>query len=202
MPSATPVTFYFDPTCPWAWMSSRWLGEVEPHRDLDVTWTVMSLHYLNESRDIPDEYRTMLDERQDLSGAVVAARLRDGQDVVKPLYDAIGTRVHPGGRRDYEQVIAESFEETGVAPVSIEEIRAAHVQDALRGGTAAVIDKVGDDVGTPTIDIAGTAFFGPVVTPAPKGQAALDLWDGCLLVSGTPGFFEIKRSRTEGPQFD
>ncbi|WP_084763950.1 disulfide bond formation protein DsbA [Knoellia subterranea] len=203
MTSATPVTFHFDPTCPWAWMTSRWLGdEVAPHRELDITWEPMSLFYLNESRDIPDEYRDMLTAKQDLSGAVVAARLRDGDAVVKPLYDAIGNRLHPGGRQDVEQIITEAFEEAGVAPVTVEEIRSDAVQDELRALTRAVIDKVGEDVGTPTIDIDGAAFFGPVVTPAPKGQAALDLWDGSRLVAGVPGFYEIKRTRTAGPQFD
>lgn len=203
MPAATPVTFHFDPTCPWAWMTSRWLGgEVAPHRDLAITWSVMSLYYLNETRDIPDDYRSMLDERQNLSGAVVAAQLRHGDSVVKPLYDAIGTRLHPQRRRDYDEILEEAFAEVGVEAVTLEEIRSDEVQEALRAGTTAVIDKVGDDVGTPTIDIAGTSFFGPVVTPAPKGEAALNLWDGCALVAGTPGFYEIKRSRTADPQFD
>ncbi|WP_342666734.1 disulfide bond formation protein DsbA [Knoellia sinensis] len=203
MSAATPVTFHFDPTCPWAWMTSRWLGdEVEPHRDLDVTWAVMSLYYLNETRDIPAGYREMLTERQNLSGAVVAARAKYGDKVVKPLYDAIGTRLHPQGRQDLDTILEEAFAEVGVEPVSLEEIRSDEVQEALRAGTQAVIDKVGDDVGTPTIDIAGAAFFGPVVTPAPKGEAALNLWDGSVLVAGVPGFYEIKRSRTVGPQFD
>jgi hypothetical protein len=202
MTALTPVTFYFDPTCPWAWMTSRWMTEVEEHRNLAVTWEVMSLKYLNEERDIDDDYRRMLEERQNLSGAVQAVALRDGEGAVKPLYDAIGTRVHPGGRRDYAAIITESLAEAGLAPLSNEEIADSAVQQSLRDAVAAVIAKVGDDVGTPTIDIDGAAFFGPVVTPAPKGQAALDLWDGCALVARTRGFYEIKRSRTNDPIFD
>lgn len=198
----TPVTFYFDPTCPWAWMTSRWLSEVLEHRDLDVTWRVMSLKYLNESRDIDDDYRMMLEERQDLSGAIAAAALRDGDRVIKPLYDAVGTLVHPGERRDFDAVLTDAFVAAGVAAVSESDIRADAVQQALRDTTAEVVGKVGEDVGTPTIDVDGAAFFGPVVTPAPKGQQALDLWDGCVLVAGVQGFYELKRSRSADPIFD
>lgn len=200
--SRVPVTFYFDPTCPWAWMTSRWMSEVAQNRDIDVTWRVMSLRWLNEDRDIDDDYRLMLTERQQLSGAVEAVVQRDGQHAVKPLYDAIGTRLHPGRRRDYDAIVAESLAETGLAPLTAAEVDAEAVQQGLRDAVAEVIGKVGEDVGTPTIDIDGAAFFGPVVTPAPKGQAALDLWDGCVLIARTQGFYEIKRSRTDDPIFD
>ena len=202
MSDRLPVRFHFDPACPWAWMTSRWMTEVMEHRDLDVSWELMSLRYLNEDRDIDQGYRDFIATRQDLSGSIAAAVLRDGPQVAGPLYTAIGTRVHPEGRRDYDAVIADAFAECGIAPVTQTDIDAAATQDFLREATAAVVAKVGDDVGTPTIDIDGASFFGPVVTPAPKGQAALDLWDGCVLVSRTQGFYEIKRSRTDDPIFD
>ena len=197
-----PVTFFFDPACPWAWMTSRWMTEVAAHRDLDVTWEVMSLRYLNEDRDIDQGYRDFIAQRQDLSGAVAAAVLRDGPQVAWALYTALGQRVHPGGRRDIDEVIREAVAEVGLAPLTQAEIDAPAAQDLLRTHTKAMIAKVGDDVGTPTIEIEGAAFFGPVVTPAPKGQAALDLWDGCVLIARTKGFYEIKRSRTDDPIFD
>ncbi|MCA0322856.1 MAG: disulfide bond formation protein DsbA [Actinobacteria bacterium] len=202
MPELLPVTFHFDPACPWAWMTSRWMSEVAEHRDLDLTWALMSLRYLNEDRDIDQGYRDFIATRQDLSGAIAAAVLRDGPQVAAPLYTAIGTRAHPQGRRDYDAIIADAFAEAAVTPVSQAEIDADATQALLREGTAAVIAKVGEDVGTPTIDIDGAAMFGPVVTPAPKGQAALDLWDGLVLVTRTPGFYELKRSRTDDPIFD
>ena len=197
-----PVTFFFDPACPWAWMTSRWMTEVAAHRDLDVTWEVMSLRYLNEDRDIDQGYRDFIAQRQDLSGAVAAAVLRDGPQVAWALYTALGQRVHPGGRRDIDEVIREAVAEVGLAPLTQAEIDAPAAQDLLRTHTKAMIAKVGNDVGTPTIEIDGAAFFGPVVTPAPKGQAALDLWDGCVLIARTKGFYEIKRSRTDDPIFD
>lgn len=178
------------------------MTEVEQHRDVDLTWAVMSLKYLNEGREIDGDYRERLERTQHLSGAAAAARLRHGDAVVGPMYTALGTRVHPGGRSDVERIIAEACEEVGIDPLTVSQIAADEVQDALRQGTAAVIAKVGDDVGTPTIDIDGASFFGPVVTPAPTGQAALDLWDGCVLVARTRGFYEIKRSRADGPIFD
>jgi hypothetical protein len=202
MTTGVPVTFHFDPACPWAWMASRWITEVVRHRDIELTWAPMSLRYLNEDRDIDEGYREFIASRQDLSGAIAAAVRRDGPQVAGALYTAIGTRVHPGGRRDYDAVVAEAVEEVGLAPVSGELIDDDATQALLREGTAAVIAKVGPDVGTPTIDIDGAALFGPVVTPAPKGQAALDLWDGLALVTRIPGFYELKRSRTDDPIFD
>lgn len=202
MTTALPVTYFFDPTCPWAWMTSRWMTEVAGQRDVDVTWRVMSLKYLNAERDIPQGYRDLIDGAQDLSGAVAAAVLRDGPQVAHALYTALGTRVHPGGRRDVDAIIDEACHEVGIAPLTHDEIRAEPVQDLLRANTAAMIEAAGSDVGTPTIEIDGEALFGPVMTPAPKGQAALDLWDGLVLVTRTPGFYELKRSRTLDPIFD
>jgi len=194
--------FWFDPVCPWAWMTSRWMGEVEQVRDVTVRWHVMSLAVLNEGRDLPENYRELMDKAWGPVRVVTAARVEHGEDVVKPLYDAIGTRLHPGGRTDYDAVLAEALAEVGL-PASLAEAATSDAWDEqLRASHAEGIGRVGEDVGTPVVAFAGTAFFGPVVTPAPKGEAAGRLWDGCVLVAGTPGFFEIKRTRTQGPVFD
>lgn len=201
MAQPTPVTFYFDPLCPWAWMTSRWMTEVAQHRELALTWRVMSLRLLNEGRDLSAEYLDHLERLRDLSAAVAAAQLRDGVGVVSGMYTALGTRTHPGGRRDVEAMIEEACVDVGIAPIAISDCREQAVQDLLRAGTDELIAKVGTDVGTPTIDIDGAALFGPVVTPAPTGQAALDLWDGLVLVTRTSGFYELKRSRELDPIF-
>jgi len=194
--------FWFDPMCPWAWMTSRWIGEVEKVRDITVRWHVMSLAVLNEGRDLPEDYRALLDNAWTPVRLVVAARQEHGDDVVKPLYDAIGTRIHPGGRTDYETILAEALDEVGLPAALLETARTDRYDAELRASHREGIDRVGEDVGTPVVAFGDVAFFGPVVTPAPKGEDAGRLWDGCVLVASTPGFYELKRTRTQGPVFD
>lgn len=194
--------FWFDPLCPWAWMTSRWMGEVQQVRPIDVTWHPFSLAVLNEGRELPPEYRELMDRGWGPARVVTAARELHGQEVVKPLYDAIGTAIHPGGVSDYDEAIAIGLEKAGL-PADLAKFAASDEYDPqMRASTQDALDRVGDDVGTPVISVDGVSFFGPVVTPAPKGEDAGKLWDGTVLVASTPGFFEIKRSRTAGPQFD
>jgi 2-hydroxychromene-2-carboxylate isomerase len=196
------VDFWFDPICPWAWMTSRWMEQVEQVRPVDVRWHVMSLAVLNEGRDLPAEYQDMMKRAWGPVRVIVAAQQLHGDEVVKPLYDAMGTRLHPKGIKDYDQVIAESLVEVGLPAELAAYATSEEYDDQLRASHEEGISKVGQDVGTPVIALGDVAFFGPVVTPAPKGEAAARLWDGVLLVAGTPGFYEIKRSRTQGPIFD
>jgi 2-hydroxychromene-2-carboxylate isomerase len=194
--------FWFDPVCPWAWMTSRWMMEVEKIREIDVRWHVMSLAVLNEGRDLPEDYRALMDRAWGPVRVVIAAQQQHGDKVVKPLYDAMGTRLHPGGDKDYERVIAEALDEVGLPADLARYAESNEVDEQLHASHAEGIGLVGEDVGTPIVAFNGTAFFGPVVTPAPKGEAAGRLWDGCVLVASTPGFFELKRTRTQGSVFD
>jgi 2-hydroxychromene-2-carboxylate isomerase len=196
------VDFWFDPLCPWAWMTSRWIAEVEKVRDIEVRWHVMSLAVLNEGRDLPEDYRTMLDGAWGPVRVVVAAASLHGEEVVGPLYAALGTRRHPGGRTDTEAIVAESLAEVGL-PADLARFATSDEYDAqLRASHQRAIDLVGDEVGTPVVAFNGTAFFGPVITPAPRGEAAGRLWDGFALITSVPGFYELKRSRVQGPIFD
>ena len=196
------VEMWFDPLCPWAWMTSRWLMEVEQVRDIEVTWSQMSLSVLNEGRDLPEEYLDLMERGWAPVRVIAAARAAHGDEVTKPLYDAIGTRIHLQEQSDFRVAIAEALAEVGL-PAELIEAADSEEHDAfLRESHDRAIGLVGDDVGTPVISVGDVAFFGPVVSPAPKGEEAGRLWDGCVLVAGTDGFFELKRSRTRGPIFD
>ncbi|MFV2118090.1 DsbA family protein [Streptomyces sp. Act-28] len=206
----TTADFWFDPLCPWAWMTSRWMLEVQKVRPVDVRWHVMSLAVLNENKldEVPEEYREMLATTawHPVRVAVAAEQLH-GPEVLGRLYTAMGTRFHNEGQGPTREALAAALADSGL-PAELLEYAGKDTYDAeLRASHKEGINKVGQDVGTPVISVPGpdgteVAFFGPVVTPAPKGEAAARLWDGTLLVASTPGFYEIKRTRTAGPVFD
>lgn len=198
----TIVDFWFDPSCPWAWMTSRWVDEVAQHRDLDVTWHIMSLAVLNEDQDVPDEYRAFFPRALRYTRLVAAAAQLHGQEVVKPLYDALGTRIHPGGSLDPDEVIPAALAEVGLPAALAEASLTDEYDEPMRASHFDGIGRVGQDVGTPVIAVNGVAFFGPVISPAPKGEQALTLWDGVVAAASYDGFFELKRSRTRDPIFD
>ncbi|MFC9912318.1 DsbA family protein [Streptomyces sp. NPDC127197] len=207
----TRVDFWFDPLCPWAWMTSRWVLEVEKVRDIEVHWHIMSLAVLNEDKldELPEEYREMLAKTAWQPARVVtAAWQKHGDEVLGPLYTALGTRFHNRGEGPTREAVAAALAETDLPADLIDYFDQEDFEfDAqLRASHKEGIDKVGQEVGTPVISVPGpdgeeVAFFGPVVTPAPKGEEAARLWDGTLAVASVPGFYEIKRTRTKGPDF-
>jgi protein-disulfide isomerase-like protein with CxxC motif len=199
----TLVDFWFDPLCPWAWIASRWVLNAAEVRALDLHWHVMSLAYLNSNKDdLSDEYRKLLDEAWGPVRVCIAAEQSFGAEALLPLYTALGTRFHLEGKPKDRATIEEALTEVGL-PVSLADAAESDEYDeALKRSHHQGMDQVGYDVGTPVISVEGVAFFGPVITRAPKGEAAGRLWDGVLAVAGTPGFFELKRSRDTPPAFD
>lgn len=204
----TQVDLWVDPACPWAWITSRWLLEVEGVRDVDVRFHVMSLSVLNEGRDnLPDRYKEMLARNWGPVRVLIAAQQRYGASVVRDLYSAMGTRIHPGQQGTGPETIAAALADLSLDPDLAKAADSTEFDEALRASHNEGMEPVGLEVGTPVVHVPGEdgdriAFFGPVVTPIPRGDAAGKLWDGVLAVAGTDGFFEIKRTRDRRPVFD
>lgn len=194
--------FWFDPACPWAWLTSRWILEVEQVRDVQVSWHIMSLAYLNSNKEVSEQYKAKLLAAWGPVRIICAAKAAHGDSVVLPLYNAYGDLIHL-----QKNEISAELHELVLAQVGLPAELATAATDtawdeAVKLSHHAGMDQVGEDVGTPVIAVAGAAFFGPVISPAPKGEAAGKLWDGVLACAQYPGFFELKRSRTVGPIFD
>ncbi|WP_461186933.1 mycothiol-dependent nitroreductase Rv2466c family protein [Arthrobacter sp. Z4-13] len=194
--------FWFDPLCPFAWITSRWIGEVEAVRNIETVWHVMSLAVLNEGRDLEPAYRESMDNAWGPVRVIIAAQQDHGQEAVKALYDAMGSLIHERGEKDRSVVITKALAECGLPAGLAAAATTDAFDDQLRASHEEGISLVGQDVGTPVVAFNGTAFFGPVLTRIPRGEVAGKLWDATTALASYPHFFELKRSRSERPEFD
>ena len=197
----TNADFWLDPACPFAWITSRWILEVEKVRDIQVTWNIMSLAFLNEDKDVSEEYRSFLATAWQPVRVLMAAEQKYGKEAVLPLYTAMGTRIHIEKQDKDRAMIEASLTDAGLPIELADAMDDISYDDAIRESHRAGMDQVGNEVGTPTIAFNGAAFFGPVISKAPRGEEAGQLWDACVTLSAYPHFYELKRARDKDLDF-
>jgi 2-hydroxychromene-2-carboxylate isomerase len=187
--------FWFDPLCPFAWITSRWMLEVEQVRDVSVRWRAMSLYFLNKDRDLSEDYQARVARGLPIGRVLIATEQKVGPEALGPLYTALGERIHHGKQELGRELVEAALDASGLPAELVEAMDDPSYDDALLASHQEAMDRVGDDVGTPTIAFNDSSFFGPVLSKIPRGEDAGRIWDGTIALAAFPYFFEIKRTR-------
>jgi 2-hydroxychromene-2-carboxylate isomerase len=195
-PATDVADFWFDPLCPFAWITSRWMLEVEEVREVRVNWRVMSLYFLNKDRDISEDYQARIQRGLSVGRVLIAAQQQVGPESLGPLYTALGVRIHHEKQDLGRELVANALADAGLPAELADAMDDSSYDEPLRASHQEAMDRVGDDVGTPTIAFNGSAFFGPVLSRIPRGEDAGRIWDGTIALADYDYFFEIKRTRT------
>lgn len=199
------VRFYFDPACPWCWITSFWIAdEVAPQRDIDIDWRPISLYVRNEGK-LEGEHADVVERTFKLLRVVEALRADGRAHTVRAVYRSFGEHFHHGDDgMDFD--VADALEKVGVDRTYADAYDDGSWDDAIRASTREAEEIAGDDVGTPIIsfevDGKWKGYFGPVLPEVVTGDEALKLWDGLRAMIETEGFYELKRTRDIGPQVD
>jgi 2-hydroxychromene-2-carboxylate isomerase len=187
--------FWFDPLCPFAWITSRWMLEVEQVRDVSVRWRAMSLYFLNKDRDLSEDYQARVARGLPIGRVLIATEQKVGPEALGPLYTALGERIHHEKQELGRELVEAALDASGLPAELVEAMDDPSYDDALLASHQEAMDRVGDDVGTPTIAFNDSSFFGPVLSKIPRGEDAGRIWDGTIALAAFPYFFEIKRTR-------
>jgi len=187
--------FWFDPLCPFAWITSRWMLEVEQVRDVRVRWRVMSLYFLNKDRDLSEDYQTRIARGLPIGRVLIATEQQVGPEALGRLYTAFGERIHHEKQEPGRELVEAALAAAELPADLVDAMDDPSYDDALRASHQEAMDRVGDDVGTPTIAFNDSSFFGPVLSKIPRGEDAGRIWDGTIALAAFPYFFEIKRTR-------
>jgi 2-hydroxychromene-2-carboxylate isomerase len=196
------LTFWFDPGCPWTWITSRWLVEAAARREVPVAWRSLSLAVLNGDREVPEAYRAARDASVGAHRVFAALLAEDRDDLVAGLYTELGRRwFHDGGARAVADV-ADAAARAGAGSWAAA-AGDARWDEALAASTRQAVGLAGPDVGSPVLSWGDppVAVFGPILSPAPTGEDAAVLLDRIVTLGSEPGFFELKRGRSHGPVF-
>ena len=206
------VEYFWDPACPWSWLTSRWMVNVIAEQPMRVEWRLISLRMINEHKDygqdFPEGHERVHQRGLELLRVAAAVRAEAGEAAVLPLYSALGTRIHVekdpqffDGRAGIEAVLADLGHPAQLAGAAT----STEFDGLIRADSEEALERCGGNIGTPVISFLppdGPSFFGPVISRAPRGQEAVDLWNAVCTLGTNEHFSELKRSTRGRPQFD